>query len=139
MKTFAILTSIAATALAQNVFVYLPEGKTLERGSEVTVQVARPNSLTGSTELAVAIGIQHCDQKNGCLPAASTLGTVLYHGGFNPQYHNHNTGLPYENFTVTVPEDTVAGKAVVGVAHAALVGASEWPFLEVVNTTATVV
>jgi hypothetical protein len=42
MKTFAILTSLAATALAQNVFVNLPKGPTLEAGSEAIIQVTRP-------------------------------------------------------------------------------------------------
>ncbi|KAJ0414818.1 hypothetical protein BJY00DRAFT_18836 [Aspergillus carlsbadensis] len=137
MKTFAILTTLAATALAQNVFVNLPEGSTLEAGSEAIIQVTRPNSLTGSREIAVAIGIQPCNGGR-CLPAESTLGTVLYNGPFTPDFHESN-GLPYENFTVTIPADLATGSALVGVAHAALVGASNWPFFEVVNTTATVV
>ncbi|KAL3496130.1 hypothetical protein BJX62DRAFT_134797 [Aspergillus germanicus] len=137
MKTFAILTSLAATALAQNVFVNLPEGPTLEAGSEAIIQVTRPNSLTGSREIAVAIGVYPCNNGH-CLPAESTLGTVLYNGPFKPEYHELS-GLPYENFTVTVPADLAKGSAVVGVAHAALVGAANWPFFEVVNTTATVV
>jgi hypothetical protein len=45
MKTFAILTSLAATALAQNVFVNLPEGPNLEAGSEAIIQVTRPVRL----------------------------------------------------------------------------------------------
>ncbi|KAL2846154.1 hypothetical protein BJY01DRAFT_247331 [Aspergillus pseudoustus] len=137
MKTFALLTSLAATALAQNVFVNLPEGPNIAAGSDVIVQVTRPNSLTGSREIAVAIGIQPC--YNGrCLPAESTLGTVLYNGPYTPQIHEWS-GLPYENFTVTVPTDLAKGTAIVGVAHATLIGAANWAFLEVVNATATVV
>ncbi|KAL4944953.1 hypothetical protein BDV06DRAFT_185988 [Aspergillus oleicola] len=137
MKTFAILASLAATALAQNVFVSLPQGKQVKAGSDVTVRVTRPNSLTGSTEIGIAIGIQHCGD-DGCLDSDSTLGTELYAGSYSPNYHE-STGMPYQNFTVTIPEGTATGPAVVGVAHAALVGASVWPFFEVVNTTATVV
>ncbi|KAL4931786.1 uncharacterized protein BDV17DRAFT_255322 [Aspergillus undulatus] len=138
MKTFAILASLAATALAQNVFVNLPNGKEIEAGSDVTVQVTRPNSLTGSTEIGIAIGIQSCPD-HPCIDDDSSLGVELYTGSFSPAYHDTGANIPYENFTVTIPEDTAAGRAVVGVAHAALVGASVWPFFEVVNTTATVV
>jgi hypothetical protein len=46
---------------------------------------------------------------------------VLYNGPFKPEYHELS-GLPYQNFTVTVPADLAKGSAVVGVAHAALVG-----------------
>ncbi|KAL4962048.1 uncharacterized protein BDV14DRAFT_203202 [Aspergillus stella-maris] len=137
MKTFAILTSLAATALAQNAFVNLPQGKEIKAGSDIVVQVTRPNSLTGSTEIGIGIGIQHCGD-NGCLDSDSTLGTELYAGSFSPNYHE-STSQPYQNFTVTIPEGIQTGPAVVGVAHAALVGASVWPFFEVINTTATVV
>jgi hypothetical protein len=78
------------------------------------------NSLTGSREIAVAIGVYPCNNGH-CLPAESTLGTVLYNGPFKPEYHELS-GLPYENFTVTVPADLAKGSAVIGVAHAALVG-----------------
>lgn len=40
----AILASFAATALAQNAFVYLPNGDQLKAGSDVVVQVTRPVS-----------------------------------------------------------------------------------------------
>jgi hypothetical protein len=84
------------------------------------------NSLTGSTELAVAIGLQSCP-KNHCVPADEMLGTAqLYHGDFNPQYHEYYLP-PYENFTVTIPASTPKGMAVVAVAHAALVGVCSSP------------
>ena len=51
------------------------------------------------------------------------MGTILYNGPFNPQYHE--TYLPpYENFTVTVPSSNPTGTALIGVAHATLVGVS---------------
>ncbi|KAL4865166.1 hypothetical protein BDV12DRAFT_175125 [Aspergillus spectabilis] len=137
MKTFAILASLAATALAQNAFVNLPEGKELQAGDEVTVQVTRPNSLTGSTEFGIAIGLQTCGEGR-CIDSNSVLGLPLYTGPFSPIYHE-NYNPPYENFTVTIPETATKGPAVVAVAHAALVGAANWPFFEVVNTTATIV
>ncbi|KAL4770064.1 hypothetical protein BDW60DRAFT_193423 [Aspergillus nidulans var. acristatus] len=137
MKIFALLT-LAATALAQTAGLNLPGGTNLTAGSDVVVQVTRPNSLTGSTELAVAIGLQSCP-KNHCVPADEMLGTAqLYHGDFNPQYHEYYLP-PYENFTVTIPASTPKGMAVVAVAHAALVGASNVPLFEVLNSTVTIV
>ncbi|KAL4760986.1 uncharacterized protein BDW70DRAFT_53864 [Aspergillus foveolatus] len=136
MKIFALLT-FAATALAQTAGLKLPGGTNLTAGSNVVVQVTRPNSLTGSTELAVAIGLQSCP-KDHCVPADEMLGTAqLYHGDFNPQYHESYLP-PYENFTVTIPASTPKGKAVVAVAHAALVGASNVPLFEVLNSTVTI-
>ncbi|KAL4784899.1 hypothetical protein BJX76DRAFT_356635 [Aspergillus varians] len=139
MKPFAILASLAATALAQNAFVNLPDGDQLPAGDQVTVQVTRPNSLTGSREIGVAIGLQSCPT-SPCQPSDSVLGVALYTGSFNPQYHGSSgAGVPYENFTVTIPEDTPRGRAVVGVAHAALVGAVSGPLFEVVTANATIV
>ncbi|RDW56680.1 uncharacterized protein DSM5745_06170 [Aspergillus mulundensis] len=137
LTTLTALTTTLVPTLAQNAGLNLPSGPELKAGSDVIVQVTRPNSLTGSTELAVAIGLQSCPNSE-CIEADETLGTVLYHGAFNPVYHEYYLP-PYENFTVSVPEGVSKGKAVVGVAHVALVGASNWPFLEVLNKTVTIV
>ncbi|KAL5338353.1 hypothetical protein BJX70DRAFT_366868 [Aspergillus crustosus] len=137
MKTFAILTTLAATALAQNIGLALPEGTKLTAGENITVQVQRPNSLTGSTEYGIAIGIQSCP-KGHCLPSTEILGSKLYTGPFDPQYHE-GSKPPYENFTVEIPESADKGPAVVAVAHAALVGASNVPLFEILNVTATIV
>ncbi|KKK11913.1 hypothetical protein P175DRAFT_0504944 [Aspergillus ochraceoroseus IBT 24754] len=137
MKTFAVLASLVANAIAQNAVLSLPNGASLEAGSEVIVQVQRPNSLTGSTEMGVAIGVQSCPEST-CHPAESFLGTILYNGPFKPVYHE-TYNPPYENFSVTVPEGTPKGRALVGVAHATLVGAGPWPWLEVLNQTVTIV
>ncbi|KAL4807460.1 hypothetical protein BDV18DRAFT_135397 [Aspergillus unguis] len=133
----AVLASLAATALAQNVFVSLPGGNKLTPGEDIIVQVTRPNSLTGSTDLAVAIGLQSCPS-NPCLEPSSTLGTLLYNGSYTPQYHEWNK-QPYENFTVTVPETTPKGNGQIGVAHFALVGASNWPLLQTPSANVTIV
>lgn len=39
------ILAFAATALAQNAFVYLPNGNQLKAGSDVVVQVTRPVRL----------------------------------------------------------------------------------------------
>ncbi|OJI99472.1 hypothetical protein ASPVEDRAFT_187655 [Aspergillus versicolor CBS 583.65] len=133
----AILASFAATALAQNAFVYLPNGDQLKAGSDVVVQVTRPNSLTGSTEIGVAIGVQSCPS-SAC--RVDTIGTTLFAGEFKPEYHGQTGGgQPYQNYTVTIPEETAKGRAFIEVAHATIVGASTWPLLELINATATIV
>ncbi|KAF3389484.1 hypothetical protein F1880_003470 [Penicillium rolfsii] len=138
MNFFASLALFAGAAMAQNAGIGLPTAdQKLTKGSDIVVQVQRPNSLTGSTEMAVAIGISSCT--NGpCIPSDEFMGTILYNGGFKPEYHE--TSLPpYENFTVTVPSSFAAGNAQINVAHAALVGASQYPFLETLNRTVVVV
>jgi hypothetical protein len=52
------------------------------------------------------------------------MGTILYQGPFDPQYHESDQP-PYQNFTVTLPNLIAAGDAQINVAHAALVGVSE--------------
>lgn len=71
--------------------------------------------------MSIAIGLQSC--ASHCYPASEALGVVLYNGPFQPVYHEYY--LPqYQNFTVTIPEGTAAGRAVLGVAHATLIGVS---------------
>ncbi|PLB50737.1 hypothetical protein P170DRAFT_435919 [Aspergillus steynii IBT 23096] len=132
MNTLLFLTSLAGAALAQNARIGLPEaGHSLKAGEELIVQVQRPNSLTGSQEVGVAIGIQSC--ANGpCHPPKDAMGQILYNGPFKPVYHEHSLP-PYENFTVTVPDSVASGEAVIGVAHVSLVGAGPFPFLEVLD------
>ncbi|OJJ95763.1 hypothetical protein ASPACDRAFT_1891584 [Aspergillus aculeatus ATCC 16872] len=137
MKTFAAAAAFLGTALAQNAAIGLPKaGQTVQPGQSLTVQVQRPNTITGSQEMAVAIGFQSCASGN-CYAADEYMGTILYNGAFNPVYHEYYLP-PYENFTVTVPASAAAGQAVIGVAHATLVGASAAPYLEVLNQTVTV-
>ncbi|PYH40799.1 uncharacterized protein BP01DRAFT_360941 [Aspergillus saccharolyticus JOP 1030-1] len=138
MKTFLSTAALLTAALAQNAAIGLPKAdQTVQPGDTLTVQVQRPNTITGSQEMALAIGFQSCATSGSCFPVDEDMGTILYNGAFAPAYHE--TYLPpYENFTVTVPASAPAGKAVIGVAHATLVGASAYPFLEVLNQTVVV-
>jgi hypothetical protein len=52
------------------------------------------------------------------------MGTILYQGPFDPQYHE-SSQPPYQNFTVRLPNLIAPGNAQINVAHAALVGVSE--------------
>lgn len=72
--------------------------------------------------MGVAIGLSSC-QSSPCRNADEVLGTILYNGPFDPQYHE-NSLPPYENFTVRVPSDAVSGRSQINVAHAALIGVS---------------
>ena len=80
------------------------------------------NSLSGSTEMAVAIGLVSCLHRV-CQPASNIMGSIVYNGLFDPTYHE--TYLPpYQNFKVTVPFAFAAGQAQINVAHATLLGVS---------------
>lgn len=81
------------------------------------------NSLTGSTEIAVVIGVSSC-ASSPCQPADEVMGTILYQGPFDPQNHEPSQP-PYQNFTVTLPNLIATGNAQINVARAALVGVSQ--------------
>lgn len=68
------------------------------------------------------IGISSC-VSTACRPAGEVMGTILYHGGFDPQYHEASQ-LPYQNFTVTVPTLITAGNGQINIANVVLVGVS---------------
>ncbi|KAJ5904937.1 uncharacterized protein N7473_001853 [Penicillium subrubescens] len=138
MKSIISLVVLASVSLAQNSIIGLPTaGYMITKGGNVTVQVQRPNSLTGSTEIAVIIGVSSC-ASTPCQPAGEVMGTILYQGPFDPQYHESDQP-PYQNFTVTLPNLIAAGDAQINVAHAALVGAGPFPYLETLNRTVVVV
>ncbi|CAI7582295.1 unnamed protein product [Penicillium bialowiezense] len=137
MKFFFTLALFAISALAQRAQIGLPaEGQEIAAGKDIVVQVQRPNSLSGSTEIGVVIGFTSCDS-GPCRAADEVLGTVLYNGPFKPVYHESSLP-PYQNFTVTVPSSAAKGKGQINVAHATLIGAGPSAFLESFNQTVTV-
>jgi hypothetical protein len=80
--------------------------------------------LTGSEEIAVVIGINKCGSGATCSSPEDSMGTVLYNGPFDPQFHE--TSLPpYQNFTLEIPEGVATDTGIVTVAHFSLVGVSE--------------
>ncbi|KAJ5155196.1 hypothetical protein N7492_007999 [Penicillium capsulatum] len=136
MKFLLSLAAFAGMALAQSAGLGLPtEGQEIAAGSQVVVQVQRPNSPTPSKEMAVAIGIAPCSS-NGCQSSSDVLGTIMYNGPFSPAYHDSSP--PYENFTVKIPDDLAEGKAKLNIAHATLIGAGPFPFLETLNRTVVI-
>ncbi|KAJ5899728.1 hypothetical protein N7495_004472 [Penicillium taxi] len=131
------IIAFASAALAQTAQIGLPtEGQKVTAGSEIIVQVQRPNSLTSSQEMAVAIGITSCG--DACQSPSDVLGNVLYNGAFKPVYHESYLA-PYQNFSVKIPATFAAGSAQINVAHATLIGAGPEPFLETLNQTIVVV
>lgn len=79
------------------------------------------NSLTGSSEVGIAIALHHC-LEDPCEDASERLGDVIYSGYFNPQLHSKGPAVPHEYFTVAVPPTFPPGPAVVSVPHSSLVG-----------------
>ncbi|KAJ5938381.1 hypothetical protein N7466_001515 [Penicillium verhagenii] len=124
MQLFSSLAAFAGLALAQNAVIRLPTpNQTVASGRDIIVQMQRPDSLTGSTEMAVAIGLISCLHRV-CQPASNIMGTILYNGVIDPVYHEAYLP-PYQNFTVTVPFSFAVGQAQINVAHATLIGVSD--------------
>ncbi|KAJ7171087.1 hypothetical protein C8R46DRAFT_1087627 [Mycena filopes] len=145
MKFFtslALSALLAATAFAQSADIGAPaNGTQVRAGSNITVEVDRPDTLTGSTEVAVVIGFLSCHGFQGelCPPASEIMGTILYNGPFDPEFHTGVQKPPHQNFSVAIPSTAPAGPAQLSVAHVTLIGAGQFPFLEVLNTTLLVV
>lgn len=131
MKTFFVLASLAASALAQRLHITEPTAnQNLKSAQNFTVQllqdVSRPfpsprsplivlvSQQTlgplepGSVTIAVVSCLNACDK-----PDQWAASTVLYDGAFNPQggAKGHT-----QDFQLTLPTMT-PGKAVVSVAH----------------------
>ncbi|KAF8838742.1 hypothetical protein BDN67DRAFT_991149 [Paxillus ammoniavirescens] len=128
---------MSRTSPSQNAVIGLPkQGQSVTPGTNLTVQVQRPNSLTGSEEVAVVIGFQSCPS-GPCISPASYMGQILYNGPFDPVYHE-TYNPPYQNFSVQVPATASTGTALIGVAHITLIGAGLYPYMEVLNQTVSV-
>ncbi|KAI0260654.1 hypothetical protein BC834DRAFT_533665 [Gloeopeniophorella convolvens] len=136
--SFFVLASLAAGALAQSINIGYPaDGATITPGSALTVQVNRPNSLTGSQEVAIVISLLECPSVP-CPAPSDRLGSTLYAGGYNPQYPTAPSPQdePQQNFTVTVPSSfSSGGTAQLSVTHLSLVGAGPFPLIEIRNVT----
>ncbi|KAJ3855997.1 hypothetical protein EV368DRAFT_33429 [Lentinula lateritia] len=138
--TLQVYAAVALThiALAQNVFIGHPaNGSTISAGSNLTVRIDRPDTLSSSTEVALVMGMWPCNDLP-CPGPSNIIGTILYNGPYKPQF-SLNSLPPHENFTVSIPEGFVKGVTQFGVAHIALIGAGQAPFLETLNATLVIV
>jgi len=79
------------------------------------------DSLTGSTEIALVIGLASCHNAPCLPPDEMGLGAVLYSGPYTPQIDDPRKP-PRQNFTVVVPDFIAKGPAQLSVFHIALVG-----------------
>ncbi|EGN95799.1 hypothetical protein SERLA73DRAFT_187021 [Serpula lacrymans var. lacrymans S7.3] len=137
-KRILSLALFTSAAFAQSIRIgYPPEGTSVIAGSNVTVQIQLPPTLTNTQPISVAIGLQSCPSGN-CLPVADILGDLLYAGPIQPVY-GPGAYYPYQNFSVTVPPTIANGTAQIGVAYFSLIGAGLYPFFQLLNETVNVV
>ncbi|KAH9925404.1 uncharacterized protein BXZ73DRAFT_50076 [Epithele typhae] len=131
---FAFLT-LCATALGQRISIGAPaEWSTVSPGSNLTVRVDLPLTLTGTQEVAIAIGFWPCAHRCADQDVREVLGDVVYRGLYTPALVT--PGLPpFENVTVAVPEHLEGEEVSLNVAHFSLIGAGAEPFMEVANIT----
>ncbi|KAH9920444.1 uncharacterized protein B0H18DRAFT_881086 [Fomitopsis serialis] len=142
--TFA--ASLIALASAQGIDIGAPlAGSTISPGQNITVEVDRPNSLTGSEEVAIVISMVPCETSTCNSPnqdLSSELGYVLYNGPYSPQYDSitpPDHKPPYQNFSVQVPSWYTSGEHIaLAVTHVSLVGAGPWVLLEFKNVSLVV-
>ncbi|TCD60084.1 hypothetical protein EIP91_010769 [Steccherinum ochraceum] len=139
---FALL-AFAGVALAQGVQITAPlPGATVVAGSTFGIDIARPNSLSSSQDVSVAIGLATCGTSCDANDTSDTFGTILFAGPYNPTHH----GLPspegldyYSNYTLAVPGLFPPGEASLKVAHFTLIGAGMNPYIDTHNITVNVV
>ncbi|KAI0669158.1 hypothetical protein C8Q78DRAFT_978246 [Trametes maxima] len=140
--TFAYLFLVA---FGQRIAIGAPaEWSTVQPGDNITVEVDRPMTLTGSQEVAIAIGLWSCagygeSANRTCadIDVTQVLGNVVYSGVYTPKLQQGQEAYkpPYQNFTITVPSTMSPGQSSLSVAHFSLVGAGAMPFMEVANIT----
>ncbi|OCH88447.1 hypothetical protein OBBRIDRAFT_86295 [Obba rivulosa] len=137
----AVFSLLAALAHGQMISIGAPaEYAAISAGSNITVQVVRPSTLTGSQEIALVIALNSCTEHpdNTCssFDVTQDLGHVMYSGPFAPEYQSSEPdSQPAQNFTVLVPEGMPQGEAALTVSHFSLIGAGPYPSLEVKNIT----
>ncbi|KAJ7449162.1 hypothetical protein FB451DRAFT_1187266 [Mycena latifolia] len=129
---------LTVSAFAQSIEIGAPSTESRVRaGENITVEVDRPDTLTGSIEVAIVIGFVKCGS-GPCPSPMDRIGTILYNGGYHPKFHNSpGPRLPYQNFTVTIPAVS-PGTAQINVIHFSLVGAGPFPLSQSRNVTVTV-
>jgi len=140
-RSLLLSALLATTALAQRVQIGYPaDQSTIRAGTNITVEVDRPNFQSSAQEVAIVIGIRSCFS-GPCLPPTDGIGSVLYSGPYNPQYAIPIVPAkpPHQNFTVFIPSSVPQGTAQLNLAHFSLIGAGLEPFFETTNITLNVV
>ncbi|EIW76490.1 hypothetical protein CONPUDRAFT_111470 [Coniophora puteana RWD-64-598 SS2] len=131
-----VAAGFASSALAQTINIGYPtSGTTLHRGKSVTVEIQRPNSIMGCTEVGIALAVIGCSSASSCPSPSQQLGSVLYSGPFTPT--GHGQAGYYQNFTVTIPDYLNPGPGLFSLTHLCLIGAGPFPLLEFRNASVT--
>ncbi|KAJ7029292.1 hypothetical protein C8F04DRAFT_1288869 [Mycena alexandri] len=135
LNILGISSLYIATVWAQRSFNGSPApSATIDFGSQLTVQVVRPNSIEGGIEVGIAIALLGCptNQEAVCPSPTGQLGEILFTGQFAPT--SQAMAQIYENFTVAVPPaanfDGATGRAQLAVVRLYLIGAGPAPNLE---------
>ncbi|KAL0568446.1 hypothetical protein V5O48_013534 [Marasmius crinis-equi] len=135
MKFFgsALLAALAATSVAaQKANIAVPtNGTDVQAGSNITIEVDRPNFQSSAQEVAIVLGLTSCaDASKPCVgPQDGGIGKILYQGPFDPQYGDYYALPPHQNFTLSIPADTAKGSALLSLTQFTLIGASLGPTL----------
>ncbi|KAJ8453895.1 hypothetical protein ONZ51_g13341 [Trametes cubensis] len=136
MKTIYAVLFFVVAALAQSVTILSPTiNTTLSPGDNFVVDVDKPDSLSPSYDVSVAIGLQSCGAAPcAALASAGILGNILYTGDYRPQLRPNSSDV-FQNYTVQVPSTMATGPALLTVARFYLLGAGASPVIQTVNTT----
>ncbi|KAJ7621002.1 hypothetical protein FB45DRAFT_1032274 [Roridomyces roridus] len=138
MKFFSSLVAtslLVATAFGQGVRIGAPAaGTTVSSGTNITVEVERPRSLSSSVEVGLVIGFLSCEtDQDFCTQDPEAPAIPQSHKDVDPGNPN-----PYQNFSVQIPVGTPTGPGQLSVVHYALIGAGPFPFLQTQNITINV-
>ncbi|THG93771.1 hypothetical protein EW026_g7558 [Hermanssonia centrifuga] len=127
MKSFFVLASLAACALAQRLSILEPTtGNNISSSGSFTVELHQAQSTSDVDQVSVVIALTPCYDVCDD-PSQWGLATVLYNGAFNPQY---NTSQPqkglYQDFVLPL-SGWPTGGSVLSVAHLLDIGALRIP------------
>ncbi|KAG6902358.1 hypothetical protein C0995_001155 [Termitomyces sp. Mi166 len=136
----AAVGALVSAAKAQRVIIgYPPNGTSIAAGSELTVELDRYPFMSSSAEVGLVIGIMPCPPPGCFLLSSDIMGTILYNGDYDSEYHAEAPDKPpHQNFTVTIPSFIPNGTALLGILRVSLLGASSSPFIETLNITLNV-
>ncbi|KAL0572860.1 hypothetical protein V5O48_009109 [Marasmius crinis-equi] len=123
----AVIT--AASVAAQKAHIAVPvNGTSVSLGSDLLIEVARPNFQSSAEEVGIVISMVACSDSGACVPPQQGTGKILYKGPYNPQFKNDFPALPpHQNFTVKVPAEGAKGAAQIALTQFSLIGASGVP------------
>ncbi|TDL16213.1 hypothetical protein BD410DRAFT_643228 [Rickenella mellea] len=137
-KLFSLLFVTLASALsafAQIEIASPTPGQTLHPGQSFIVRLDKPNRITPSTEVGIAIGLSNGQPSTDF---SNTMYSILYTGPFSPQRDDFGF-TPFQDYLVTVPSLFSQGESVLNVWRAALIGNTPDIITEVLNVTVTLV